>query len=59
MMENIFLEREEELKEKLVRKEKLFLIKIQMIQMNLILIMLMMNVQQQPKLENSRSNLMI
>ena len=56
MIENIFLEREEELKEKLARKEKLFLIKIQM---NWILIMLMMNVQQQPKVENSRSNLMI
>ena len=57
MVENIFLETEEELKEKLVRKENLFLIKIQMIQMNLILIMLMMNVQQKPKEESSRRNL--
>ena len=57
MVENIFLEIEEELKEKLVRKETLFLIKIQMIQMNLILIMLMMNAQQKPKEESSRRNL--
>ena len=57
MVENIFLETEEELNEKLVRKEKLFLIKIQMIQMYLILIMLMMNVQQKPKEESSRRNL--
>ena len=49
MVENIFLEREKELIEKLVRKENLYLIKIQM---NLILIMLMTNVQQQPKEEN-------
>ena len=49
MVENIFLEREKELIEKLVRKENLYLIKIQM---NLILITLMMNIQQQPKEEN-------
>ena len=49
MVENIFLERGKELIEKLVRKENLYLIKVQM---NLILIMLMMNVQQQPKEEN-------